>query len=382
MGRKALAVTADFFFYGTMCHPPLREITFGRVIDVARATMQDHALFWAKGGSYPLILPENGAQAEGVVVCGLSPEEVARLDLYEGAFGYRAQQMPVVLADGREVRVQVYYPQDDNLGEGPDGPWHLADWQDRYAAEFEAAVTDLMRMHGKKPPRMLAARFAQIMARGASRVRAKNLAPNSQRHRAAAGDVVVAEQREPYARYFALEEFDLSFRRFDGTMSPQVTRAAFIASDAVTVLPYDARRDRVLVVDQFRAGPLARGDAQPWQIEAIAGRIDAGETPEQAARREAAEEAGLALTALELVARYYPSPGCSAEFLYSYVALTDLPDDAAGVFGVEGEAEDIRGHVIGFDRLMELVASGEIGNAPTVLTAFWLAQNRARLRAT
>ena len=134
------------------------------------------------------------------------------------------------------------------------------------------------------------------------------------------------------------------------------------------------------MIDQFRAGPYLRGDPQPWQIEVIAGRIDPGETPEQAARREAVEEAGLVLTDLLSVASYYPTPGCSAEFLYSFVALTDLPDTAAGVFGVEGEAEDIRGHLISFDRLMALVASGEISNAPTVLTAFWLAQKRERLR--
>jgi 8-oxo-dGTP pyrophosphatase MutT (NUDIX family) len=123
-----------------------------------------------------------------------------------------------------------------------------------------------------------------------------------------------------------------------------------------------------------------RGDAQPWQLEAIAGRIDPGETPEDAARREAVEEAGLVLDALLPVAQYYPSPGICAEFLYSYVAVTDLPDGAAGVFGVEGEAEDIRGHLISFDALMALVASGEAGNAPLILTAYWLAQNRDRLR--
>ena len=48
---------------------------------------------------------------------------------------------------------------------------------------------------------------------------------------------------------------------------------------------------------------------------------------------------------------------------------------------VEGEAEDIRGHLIGFDDLMALVASGEISNAPLIMTAFWLQARRAALRA-
>jgi nudix-type nucleoside diphosphatase (YffH/AdpP family) len=145
-------------------------------------------------------------------------------------------------------------------------------------------------------------------------------------------------------------------------------------------LPYDPVRDRVLLVEQFRAGPMARGDAQAWQLEPIAGRVDPSETPEMAARREAEEEAGLHLTRLEEVARYYPSPGAVSEFLYSYVAVTDLPDGVAGVFGLAEEAEDIRGHLITLDHLLALVATGEVQNAPLILTALWLQRERPRLR--
>ena len=40
------------------------------------------------------------------------------------------------------------------------------------------------------------------------------------------------------------------------------------------------------------------------------------------------------------------------------------------MFGVAGEAEDIRGHLIGFDRLMALVGTGEVGNAPLAAAYF------------
>ena len=48
-------------------------------------------------------------------------------------------------------------------------------------------------------------------------------------------------------------------------------------------------------------------------LEPVAGVIDPGETPEDAARREAAEEARLTLGELLPVAEYYPSPGALAE---------------------------------------------------------------------
>lgn len=382
MGQQEVALTTDYFFCGTLRHLPLLAIILARTVQGEAAVLPGVALYWAKDGSFPVIVADPVAEAEGIVLRGLSELDVARLDFFEGGFGFQARPQRVRLADGSLLDAMVFGPDPDKTEAVSTAPWLLADWQDRHAAEFEATARDYLAQFGLKPPRAVAARFAQMMVRGAARVRASDTAPTALRHRAQPGDIELAALREPYARFFAMEEFDLSFRRFDGSMSPKVTRAVFVACDAVTVLPYDPVRDRVLVIDQFRTGPYARGDGQPWQIEVIAGRIDAGETPEAAARREAEEEAGLHLGALLPVARYYPSPGCSSEFIYSFVALTDLPDDAAGVFGIAGEAEDIRGHLLGFDQLMALVASGEISNAPTLLTAYWLAQRRKDLRET
>ena len=52
--------------------------------------------------------------------------------------------------------------------------------------------------------------------------------------------------RHPYSCFFAVEEHDVSFQKFDGTQSAVVTRAAFVSSDAAIVLPYDPVTDRVL----------------------------------------------------------------------------------------------------------------------------------------
>lgn len=247
------------------------------------------------------------------------------------------------------------------------------------AAPGQELAGDIMELCGVLPVAAVAARLGPMAVRAASRARVVS-APTEVRHRAGPGDVAVVSRRPGYAGFFAVEDHEVAWRRFDGGMSVVAQRAAFISGDAVTVLPYDPVRDRVLVVEQFRTGPLARGDTQCWQIEAVAGRVDPGETPEDAARREAVEEAGIALQDLIEIARYYPSPGAVSEYLYSYVALCDLADGLAGVFGVAEEAEDIRTHVLSFERFMELVASGEIENAPLILTALWLQRERGRMR--
>lgn len=224
----------------------------------------------------------------------------------------------------------------------------------------------------------IAARLGSLRVEAASRVRAGRSVPRGVR--LGSGEVKAEVPQPSHAGFFGLDIWRLQHRRFDGEMSPRLTREVFVAGDAVTVLPYDPVRDRVLLIEQMRMGPLGRGDPLPWQLEAIAGRIDPGETPEEAARREAVEEAGLTLGALEKVAEYYPTPGAVTEYLYSYVGLCDLPDGVAGVFGAADEAEDIKGHLLSFDRLIEVMSAGEIGNAPLLLTVLWLQRERARLR--
>lgn len=357
------------FVYGPLCHAPLLEVVLGREVLSAAASVAgavravEHGATWVAGDG----------RAEGLLLVGLTEDEAARLAFYAGVTG---QGAVACRAEGGAGACDALLL----AGGEAEGTFDLDAWVARFGAVAVATARDVMALRGEVPAERVARRYGQMLVRGAAKVRALEAGPVTLRRAQGAGDVAVAAVTRPYAHYFAVEEQDLSFRRFDGSMSPVVNRAAFVMGDAVTVLPYDPVRDRVLLVEQFRAGPQVRGAVECWSLEAIAGRIDAGETAEEAARREAVEEAGLALGAMEFVAGYYPSPGAVTEYLYSYVALADLPDTAAGVFGVEGEAEDIRGHLIGFARLMELVASGEVDNGPLVLTALWLQRERGRLR--
>ena len=367
---------ADFFFYGTLCHPPLLRAVLGRDIATAPARLPGHAVYWAAGQAFPLIVAEPGAAAEGLVARDLTEADVARLDFYEGGFAYATRL--VDLADGA-APAAVYFPDPGFWEPGP--RWSLADWVARHGATVTATAADFMALFGQKPAAAVLRRYPMMLVRGASRLRAAVPGPATLRRAPGPGDIVIEARREPYAHFFAVEEYDLRHRLFDGGMSACITRATFVSGDAATVLPYDPVRDRVLVIEQFRAGPLARGDANPWLLEPVAGRVDPDETPEQAARREAQEEAGVTLGRMIPVAEYYPSPGAKTEYLYSYVGIADLPDGAAGSGGVASEHEDIRAHVIPFDRLMDLVAGGEGANGPLILTALWLAANRAALRA-
>ena len=362
------------FFFGTLRHIPLLRAVLGhdaQDVRLSDATLADHVVSSAAEGPYPTIAFKTGATAHGLLAQGLSRDDLARLHFFEDSFGY--QPHPLMLTDGRPVL--VYLPQP---GAGtPDGPWSLEDWAKDWAALSCHAAREVMGYFGDRTATEVAAMFPRIRARALQKVNgAKSL------HGAGTlqGQIDIRKAKRSYAHHYAVDDVWLRHARFDGTMSAEIERAVFIGSDAAILLPYDPQRDRVLLVEQMRMGPLARGDRAVWQLEPIAGGIDPGETPQKAARREAVEEAGLRLGEMEKIAEVYASPGNATEFFYVFVGCADLPDSAAQSGGLEAEDEDIRSHLLSFDELMALVTGFGATNAPLVMAAFWLAQNRDRLR--
>ncbi len=197
-------------------------------------------------------------------------------------------------------------------------------------------------------------------------------APNSKR------DVEVLERTVPYDGYFRIDAYRLRHRRFGGGWTDVMTRELFERGHAAVVLPYDPARDRVVLIEQFRIGAYAAG-LGPWMIEAVAGIIEPGEAPEEVVRREALEEAGCAVTAIEAVGTVMPSPGGSSEILHLYCGRVDS-EGVGGLHGLAHEHEDIRAFTLSLDAALERLARGEIVNGNAVMTLQWLALNRARLQ--
>jgi nudix-type nucleoside diphosphatase (YffH/AdpP family) len=371
-------VNETFFFYGTLRDPELLAIVLGRSPGaLTEARLPGYRAVWAEGEAFPLIVEDPSSTAPGVL-CEVSDEERRRLNFYEGGFDYAPTPTQVV-RDGANVDALVFFPAPGLWT--PGSAFSLTDWQARWGAMSRHAAREAMSAYPQTPAATIAARFPQIRARAQARVNAENVPATNPEGTPPLAGLQIADRRAPYDGFFRVEELDLRFPRFAAGLSPLVTRAVFVMADAVTVLPYDPIRDRVLLIQQFRVGPFARGDRAPWMLEPIAGRIDAGETPEATARREAAEEAGLTLGTLHKIPESYPSPGAVSEYLYSFVAEADLPDGIAGISGLASEAEDIRGSLHAFDAVLEMADSGQLRATPLLMSVYWLARHRDRLRA-
>lgn len=373
--HRAPGAEMSLFLYGTLRHLPLLEIVLGHPVgdlvfeDVGLA---DYLTLSGPDSAYPIITPQPGWQSRGVKVSGLTETDIERLNYYEGGFGYELR--PFVLTDGDVA--DVYMPPDDMQAD--DDIWSLEVWTARWAELTCFAAEEVMSYHGKRSSADVAKIFPRIRARAASCLLAQ-----SGRHGANVmrGKLELIERSREYSGFFAFDRVLLKHERFDGGTSDLVEREVFVGTDAAIVLPYDPERDRVLLVEQIRMGPLARQDPVLWQMEPVAGLVDPGETPRETARREAMEEAGLTFRQLEPVAEGYASPGASTDFFHVFVGICDLPDTAAGEGGVVAEGEDIRAHVMPFDDLLSMAEDRQTANTPLTLLTYWLAHHRARLRA-
>jgi ADP-ribose pyrophosphatase len=192
-------------------------------------------------------------------------------------------------------------------------------------------------------------------------------------------DVEILERRTVFQGYFRIDRYRLRHRLFGGGWSDPIVREVFERGHSAAVLPYDPVADAIVLIEQFRAGAMAAG-RKPWLVECVAGIIDAGETPEDVARREAVEEIGCALGRAEQIAEFIYSPGGSSEVCRLFVGEVDSRA-AAGIHGLAEEHEDIAAQVVPAETALDWLDSGTIDNAVLLIALSWLARHRARLRA-
>jgi nudix-type nucleoside diphosphatase (YffH/AdpP family) len=198
------------------------------------------------------------------------------------------------------------------------------------------------------------------------------------------GRAVIKGQRRLFDDFFKIDEFLVSHRQIDGTMSSAQRRLVFERGDSVALLLFNRDQRAVLLVEQFRAPALiARRRDDPtttdgWLLETLAGMVDAGESPDATAVRETLEETGYRVSKPELIGRFFVSPGGTSERVFLYFAEVSDSDRVTSGGGIDDE--DIRVMSIGLDDLLQQLAQGQIEDAKLAISAYWL-QRRLGLPA-
>ena len=141
----------------------------------------------------------------------------------------------------------------------------------------------------------------------------------------------------------------------------EIDRAIVRHGGSSVMLALDDRK-RVLLVKQFRLP----AEKELWEIPA--GRLDPGENPLAAARRELREETGCSAKKWKKLAAYWPSPGYISEKMHLFLA-TDLTEGEATPM----EDERIEKRWFKKKELDKLIRDGKIEDGKTLI-AFLLWQ--------
>ncbi|HHH2516435.1 TPA: ADP-ribose diphosphatase [Enterobacter hormaechei subsp. steigerwaltii] len=194
----------------------------------------------------------------------------------------------------------------------------------------------------------------------------------------AKNDVEIIARETLYSGFFSMELYRFRHRLFNGEMSGEIKREIFERGHAAVLLPYDPVRDEVVLVEQVRIAAYDTSDT-PWLLEMVAGMIEEGESVEDVARREALEEAGLAIGRTKPVLSYLASPGGTTERSSIMVGEVDAKT-VEGIHGLADENEDIRVHVVSREQAYQWVEEGKIDNAASVIALQWLQLHYQTLR--
>lgn len=186
-------------------------------------------------------------------------------------------------------------------------------------------------------------------------------------------DVEITRKETLYKGFFALNRYYFRHKKFDGSMTEEVTREIFERGHAVALLPYDPVKDEVILIEQIRIAAL-ESSRTPWLLEVVAGMIETGESFEDVARRETEEEAGVALKRCQYIMSYLASPGGTTERTAVMIGEVDA-SRAKGIHGLSEENEDIKVHVVNREQAYRWIEDGIIDNAATIIALQWLQLN-------
>jgi ADP-ribose pyrophosphatase len=135
----------------------------------------------------------------------------------------------------------------------------------------------------------------------------------------------------------------------------QIERCVVRHVGSAVMMAVDEKK-RVLLVRQYRL------PAEKYLWELPAGRLDAGEKPLQAARRELVEETGYSARTWTKLASFWVSPGYVQERMTIFLA-TDLTEGQATPM----DDEQIEARWFARKEMAEMIRSGKIEDAKTMI---------------
>jgi GDP-mannose pyrophosphatase NudK len=165
--------------------------------------------------------------------------------------------------------------------------------------------------------------------------------------------------------WYTLRKATFELQSADGKWE-SMQREAYDRGNGATILLYNKAGQTVILTRQFRMPTYLNGNADGYLIECCAGLLDK-DNAEDCIRKETEEETGYKITDVKKVFEAYMSPGSVTEILYFFVAEYAKEMKVSEGGGLAHEAENIEVQELAFTEALNMIKTGEIRDAKTIM---------------
>ena len=154
--------------------------------------------------------------------------------------------------------------------------------------------------------------------------------------------------------------------KMDSDNSETQVREVYDRGNGAVILLYNSAKKTVVLTRQFRLPTYLNGNSSGMVIEACAGLLDT-ENPEECIIRETEEETGYRLSSVKKVFQSYMSPGSVTEILHFFIGEYQSEMKVSEGGGLAEEHENIEVLEYPFNEAYQMITSGEIIDAKTIM---------------
>ena len=165
--------------------------------------------------------------------------------------------------------------------------------------------------------------------------------------------------------WYVLNKLTFDYQKQNGEWEEQ-EREAYDRGNGATILLYNKIKQSVILTRQFRMPTYLNGNTTGMLIETCAGLLDK-DNAEDCIRKETEEETGYRISKVQKIFEVYMSPASVTEIIYFFIAEYDDKMKVSEGGGLAQEQENIEVLELNFEAALNMIKTGEIRDAKTIL---------------
>ncbi|RPD96510.1 NUDIX domain-containing protein [Aureibaculum marinum] len=165
--------------------------------------------------------------------------------------------------------------------------------------------------------------------------------------------------------WYTLDKVNFDYQLKNGSWQNQ-NRESYDRGDGACILLFNRKKNTVILTKQFRMPSYLNGNKDGMSIEVCAGLLDEDD-PITCIKKEAEEETGYQIDKVKQVFKIYSTPGAVTEKIYYFIGEYDDSMKVNEGGGLASESEEIEVLEYDFKTAFEMIKTGEINDAKTVI---------------